>query len=323
MIRWLFRLTAGWLLLAGGLLPAVGRADPAEALPNLPFLFAVRASVDAEPSYLLGSIHVSNSRVSEYVASIDSLIAESDLLATEIDLSPQGFQLMMRAMTADPAKGSVFKRMPEDLRERAETFFGQLLPNIPATFYSAFEPWALFLTASVAELESLNLGQAMDLQLHFRAKTHGVPTTGIETIDQHLAAFRKMSEAECWDALDATIDALESDELDLADALNRLLEAYYAGDGEALLEVGLTEFGAIPELSDLETRLMYGLLNVRNRGMADWIAKRLAEAPGERTVVAVGALHLVGDENVPELLRERGLIVERIIAEPVLAEETD
>jgi uncharacterized protein YbaP (TraB family) len=46
----------------------------------------------------------------------------------------------------------------------------------------------------------------------------------------------------------------------------------------------------------------------RNRAWADAIAERL-DGSG-RIFVAVGAAHLVGEENVVELLRERGIEVE-------------
>jgi hypothetical protein len=294
-----------------GLLPFRVAAEDATP-PSLPFLYSVRADENSAPSYLLGSIHVTSDRITRFIEAAEPLIAESDLLATEIDLSPRGFTAVMRAMTADPAAGSTFARMPEELGVKAEAFFGQLMGDMPASFYSAFEPWALVLTASLAELESLNMGQPMDVQLHYRARANGVPTTGIETIDEHLAALRALTDEECWLALEATIDGLESGEIDIQTEVEALLQAYYDGDADALLAVGLTEFGTFPELAELESRLMYGLLNVRNRGMADWVAAQLETDPGKQIVAVVGALHLVGDENVPDLLRARGLLVERI-----------
>jgi uncharacterized protein YbaP (TraB family) len=46
----------------------------------------------------------------------------------------------------------------------------------------------------------------------------------------------------------------------------------------------------------------------RNRAWADAIAERL-EGSGS-AFITVGAAHLVGDENVVQLLRERGIAVE-------------
>jgi uncharacterized protein YbaP (TraB family) len=52
------------------------------------------------------------------------------------------------------------------------------------------------------------------------------------------------------------------------------------------------------------------MLVERNGPMADKVATLLARE--NNAVVAVGLMHLLGKEGVPELLRKRGLTVERL-----------
>jgi uncharacterized protein YbaP (TraB family) len=52
------------------------------------------------------------------------------------------------------------------------------------------------------------------------------------------------------------------------------------------------------------------LLDERNPGLANGIARLLAR--DSNSMAAIGVLHLVGTASVPELLRKRGLKVERI-----------
>jgi uncharacterized protein YbaP (TraB family) len=52
------------------------------------------------------------------------------------------------------------------------------------------------------------------------------------------------------------------------------------------------------------------LLEGRNPGLADGMQRLMQQA--DNAVAAVGILHLVGQYSVPELLRKRGLKVERL-----------
>ena len=50
----------------------------------------------------------------------------------------------------------------------------------------------------------------------------------------------------------------------------------------------------------------------RNHRMADRIEALRRDTPDERLFVAVGALHLVGTENLPQLLQARGYEISRV-----------
>ncbi len=50
----------------------------------------------------------------------------------------------------------------------------------------------------------------------------------------------------------------------------------------------------------------------RNHRMADRIVALRTSAPDERLFVAVGALHLVGPDNIPQLLQARGYEIDRV-----------
>ncbi|PMQ02662.1 TraB/GumN family protein [Janthinobacterium sp. AD80] len=52
------------------------------------------------------------------------------------------------------------------------------------------------------------------------------------------------------------------------------------------------------------------LLDGRNPALADGIASLLSRE--KSSLAAIGVLHLVGTKSVPELLRQKGLKVERV-----------
>jgi uncharacterized protein YbaP (TraB family) len=63
-----------------------------------------------------------------------------------------------------------------------------------------------------------------------------------------------------------------------------------------------------PSVSGKFTREV--LIDGRNAGLADKIAALLKDQ--DKAVAAIGVLHLLGPRSVPELLRGRGLKVERM-----------
>ena len=66
----------------------------------------------------------------------------------------------------------------------------------------------------------------------------------------------------------------------------------------------------------IDVKFMKALLDVRNVHMADRSGKLMNEHPEKSYVFAFGALHMVGDNNVVQLLRDRGFQVTRLTAPP-------
>jgi uncharacterized protein YbaP (TraB family) len=90
-------------------------------------------------------------------------------------------------------------------------------------------------------------------------------------------------------------------------AYSALLKAWSSADRKGLDAIN----------TELENDTSWGakftrevLNDQRNGPMADKLVALLAAE--NKTVAAIGALHLLGQKGVPELLRARGLTVERI-----------
>ena len=62
----------------------------------------------------------------------------------------------------------------------------------------------------------------------------------------------------------------------------------------------------------IENPALYdALLKRRNLAWADTLTREMADHPGVE-LVNVGALHMVGDDGLPALLKARGYLVERV-----------
>ncbi|MDP3368685.1 MAG: TraB/GumN family protein, partial [Brevundimonas sp.] len=85
--------------------------------------------------------------------------------------------------------------------------------------------------------------------------------------------------------------------------VDQLVEAWVSGDIEAIRTLGIDPMR--------DTPLLYDALLVRRN--TNWADQIVALLEGSGTIfIAVGALHLAGDDSVQEILRARGVEVERL-----------
>ena len=85
--------------------------------------------------------------------------------------------------------------------------------------------------------------------------------------------------------------------------MDDLIEAWRVGDTEYLETTILADFQQYPELHEK-------IVTERNRRWVERIDELLDD--DEDYLVIVGALHLVGEEGVPELLTDRGVEIRQM-----------
>ena len=127
----------------------------------------------------------------------------------------------------------------------------------------------------------------------------GKPIEALETIEQQLGYFDQLPEEQQRQMLSSVVE--ESG--DARQAFENLFNAWITGDIEKI--VTLSDSGI---LTDPKTRQY--LLVARNLDWAEQLDKRL-QSPG-KSLVAVGAAHLVGPDAVQETLAKRGYKIEKI-----------
>jgi len=127
----------------------------------------------------------------------------------------------------------------------------------------------------------------------------GKPVREFEGAERQLAIFDRLPEQEQRDLLSAVIRSAPTAREDG----RRLQQAWLRGDVAALAALDHQGLLADPELRE-------ALLVRRNEA---WIAQLLpAMARGEKPLVAVGALHLVGQDGLIAQLQARGFTVTRL-----------
>ena len=195
------------------------------------------------------------------------------------------------------ASSSLRSVVGADVYQLTETTASSLGLNIAAL--ERVEPWLVALT--LMDLGMTRLGyrseQGLEQHLLLRAQRDRKPIYGLESVNDQIGVFDGLTSVEQEALLEQTLSELES----AGQEMDELLNAWRDGSLATLTDKLSASFADFPGLYE-------ALVIDRNH---NWVPEleRLARQPG-RHLVVVGALHLVGEHNVVDLLRERGFDVE-------------
>ncbi|MBB5016667.1 TraB/GumN family protein [Rehaibacterium terrae] len=274
---------------------AVARAEP-----PVPMLWQVGDRV-----HLLGSMHLLTPEDYPLAPVVEEIFARADKVVFELDpqeaMSPALAQRMVQAgMLAGP----------ETLRGLVAESTWALLADYGASsgmqpaFFERMKPWMVSLVIVMGEVQRAGFRPDLGLDRHLmeRAQAAGKATAGLERGEQQIAVFDGLSPAVQEEMLVRTLEQARDPE-----STRRLHRLWRAGDEAGLVAYIGEELAAYPEV--------YRAINAdRNR---EWLPRVRQYVDGDqRVLVVVGALHLIGEDGLPALLRETGLRVERIGCDP-------
>ena len=274
-------------------------------------LCAVSVSAQAEPAawrvtgedtgelLLLGSVHYLRQEDYPLPSNIDELYQQADTLVMELDLDDLDTlsveNLFVEAGTLPPGSSlqTVLTPAVYELAETRSAEFG-----LDLAFATRLEPWLVAITLMDLGMNALGFNASRGLEQHLlrRATSDGKQVLGLETLEDQIHVFDQLSIKEQEALLLQTLNEIDSAD----DAMDELLNAWRDGRVNALANELTANFEDFP--------ILYRHLVIdRNERWLNPL-RQLLET-GERYLVVVGALHLVGDDSVIELLQHQGLSV--------------
>lgn len=284
--------------------PTPKAAAEAQAAVERPLLWRIELPT---PSYLFGTIHLPDERVTELTPVVAETMERCDALYTEL---PMDMALLLKqAGRMQLAEGESLKGLLGDELYGEVAAFAQQ-KGVSMALLDRLQPWAVGAQLGMLDrLKEMASKQALDMQIYQRAKRAGKTVGGLETVDEQIAVFADMTVAEQRTYVRDALANVKSEEAAGRNPTEELLKLYLKGD-EAAIEQKVMEF----PLTDakLKKRLMKRLVDDRNVAMADRIVRKLQEQPEAVQVFAVGAAHYPGKMGVLELLRQRGYRLTRI-----------
>ena len=261
---------------------------------------------DADNSlYLLGSFHML--KADDYPLAKSTDVAFDDAEQLYFELSPEemnnpalGQKMAQAAML--PHGKNLQQSVSAETWKKFEAYAAK--NNLPVANFQGFEPWFVGLILSVTEMQKIGLDAALGLDKHFmdRAAKSGKPGKGLETGDSQIAIFDSMSSLQQEQFL---LDAL-GDSAEIKAKMDELYATWRKADDKTLFDKMAMEMRKdYPEL--------YQSINPdRNNAWLPKLEALLKANKSDDILVVVGALHLVGDDGVVKLLKDKGYKIERM-----------
>ena len=281
-----------------------------DAIPNSTGLFWKIEKDGAQPSWLLGTMHVPDPEVTAFKPAIVEAFERSDVLVLELA------EEFSKAKIALAQKLLPFAQLPDgqsfdaDFTQEQKDAIGKMTAALGMPYFLArkMKPWFLVVTLAVppcVQAAMLRGEQGIDATLQQYALAAGKRLAGLETIDEQIAALASLETAI------GAAELLETVELGAdrnADLFATLLESYL--QERPMLALFLTLH--LPEFKrsgDAFRAVEGALLGDRNLRMHERLLPILRE---DSAFVGVGALHLPGEKGLVELLRASGYTVTRV-----------
>lgn len=284
----------------------------ADAVPNGRGIFWKVEKDGLKPSWLLGTMHVTDPRVlvmpagaKEAAAAADVVVIESDEI---LDDKKAGAALLMHPDLTMFTDGTSIKDHL-DAEQMATLEAGLKQRGLSLAAVTKMKPWILasFVALPACELARKGAGASfLDKQIAEDAVAAGKPVAGLETLVEQLKAMAELPVDFHFQALIETITL--GDKMD--DVMETMTELYLSGD------IGMTMplLKAVAPSADGSDESAYAafesrIVDDRNLVMAEGSRKHLEKG---NAFIAVGALHLPGEAGLVELLRQQGYKVTRV-----------
>lgn len=273
---------------------------PRLAAQEKSFLWKVQSKQGA--IYVLGSIHYLKRENYPLRKSIQDAFENCRTLVFEIDLSsapPERAQQLMLEKARYRDGTLLQQHITSQTYKLAERRAQEL--GIDISQMSPFKPWFVALSLLSLKLQKMGFdpNYGLDRFLADQAKRGDKIIRGLESLEFQFGLLDQLSSSEQDSMLRQTLD-----ELDLLDkSLDQLVESWLTGNARAvedLLLASMKEYPAVYRKVVID----------RNRRWLPDLIKMLEQ--GEKALVVVGAAHLVGQDGLIELLKQRGYTVEQL-----------
>ena len=247
------------------------------------------------PSYVFGTIHVVERHVSEQLEKVRDHLAESEVFVMEAIPEPDDIALMRRMMFFDDGT-RLQDVISADLY--TETLMVLRAYHLVENDVATMKPWAAYLTMSYPA----EMGIVLDQQLLRLARSGEAATMGLESMEELGSVFNSLSLADQVRLLTDAVCHREILEGDFA----KMISLYTEGD-----LAGLFSYGQRYSFADntLYENLTEKILTLRNYRMVERMLPVLERGAA---FIAMGALHLPGEEGVLTLLEQHDFEITRV-----------
>jgi hypothetical protein len=253
-------------------------------------LWRISGNELAGESYLYGTIHIADRRVFEWKDSVYRYIDKCEVFAAELDLSMETM-ITIAGLMILPEGQTLHDRFSNEEYEMIKSAV-KSCSGYDLSMFDKMKPPAL-IALCFANKQSEDLEATVDELLYRRAKSTGLNTKGIETIEEQIALFDKIPDSYVVEYFRNINDQDKE--------LETLIRCYRKADLDSLLIL----------IRDEESGSLLNdeLIRQRNYRITERIIPLIRS---QSTFISIGCGHLPGIEGVINLIRKEGFDVEPV-----------
>lgn len=248
-------------------------------------------------NYVFGTIHSDDPAITTLPYQVERVFSHARSFTIELDMDLSTI-LHAQTLMLLPAEKDLSRMLGEQRYKKCISLMEE--HGVPEMLVMRMKPWAI---ATQLSMPKPTTGVFLDLKMYQQAQAKGIPTYGLETIQEQTDVFDKMTTEQQITILDEAMENYK----DLPDMISTLKRQYLQRDldgmqafSEKYMKKGDANLAGI-----VQQKLVYE----RNYRMVERMQIRFKEGGA---FIAIGALHLPGDKGVLNLLRQKGYRVEAV-----------
>jgi hypothetical protein len=252
--------------------------------------------------YLLGSLHLLKADAYPLDKNIEAAYKNCERVVFEADIDgakDPAFQSKLVALGLYTEGQTLQQNISKEtyaLLEKRATTIGATMAQL-----NSLKPWLC--ASAIDELVLMRMGfdpnYGIDVYFFDKAKKDGKELLFLETLDFQTKLFTELGSKEGDALLRQTLKDLQVIETMLPD----MVKAWETGDAVRLGTITTKSFQGLPDIYNR-------FVAQRNKAWAITIERLIAQ--GRNTMVVVGAGHLVGPDNLLQLLQSKGYTIEQV-----------
>ena len=271
-----------WLIFAILSVPFSASAAPEDKPPFY------KISWHGQYAFLLGSIHVGKADFYPMASPIEKAFANSTALVIEADIEKADtVSLLAQYGTASP-------EMQQKAQQNTAHYCQKMQPLCNAI--QPFAPWLQAAQISMVRFAGLGYTAEQGVDATFSDNRQSKALLELESVAFQFELISSFKEKTQLQMLDEAVNATDHEMIEL-------IQAWRTGD-----EVGLAAI--MEQQAGDEDELLSKLLWQRNHSMSDKMLLMMQQQSDEQLFFIIGAGHLVGQQNIPDLLRQQGATVQ-------------
>lgn len=254
-------------------------------------------------SYLLGTLHLG--KINEDLSPLlVRALDETTTLVTEANVMPEGQEMLEIGMMMMDMEGSLSQKLGQSRFDRLANEVGSVLPK---SALEKMQPWAALTLIMYNKPEGYSEQFGVDMLLTKKAVEYGKHRVFLEQIQDSLKIFSQLPENKVLSLIDISLDHATEAKADTLEIINLYRAHQFNAVAAALTDKEkLLKYYPEQEREFWDKWFNQELLIKRNEKWFPILENQLAV---ESTLVAVGALHLVGEDGLIEWAKRAGYTV--------------